>query len=187
MGAVTRWWWVRHAPVPLGLGRMMGRTDLPADLGDREAIAALAGALPTGAQLLVSPRERCRLTADGLVAAGFRPGRRRIEPALAEQDFGEWDGGTYDELAAQAGEAYWRLFDDPVAGRPPGGERFLDVLDRIRGLLAAPPGDEIVCVAHAGPVRAALALARGLAPADALAQEVPPLSLHVLTVDRSAR
>src|SRR5262245_23420968 len=45
MPSVTRWWWIRHAPVPDG-GRIYGQSDLPCDCSDSETFAALAAEVP---------------------------------------------------------------------------------------------------------------------------------------------
>ena len=41
---VTRWWWVRHAPVTVNEGRCYGQDDLPCDVGNLAAFAGLAAA-----------------------------------------------------------------------------------------------------------------------------------------------
>ncbi len=43
---VTRWWWIRHAPVIGHGGRIYGQEDYPADLSDTATLAALAVLLP---------------------------------------------------------------------------------------------------------------------------------------------
>ena len=35
-GAVTRWWWVRHAPVPNPEGRCYGQFDKDCDVSNEE-------------------------------------------------------------------------------------------------------------------------------------------------------
>ena len=175
------WWWVRHAPVPAAQGRFLGRSDPLPDLGDAARLHALAALLPAGARLLVSPARRARLTAAALVRGGFRPSAEVIEPDLAEQDFGAFDGLAYDHLARDAGEAYQALWRDPVRARPPGGESFAALARRVRRALRRHEADgaaAIVAAAHAGPIRVALARARGLPLADALAVAVPHLGLE---------
>ena len=178
-GAATRWWWVRHAPAPVAPGRLHGRHDGAADLSDGAAIASLAAALPEGACWLSSPLRRAAETAAALAAAaGEVPAATELEPDLAEQDFGDWEGRPYDEID----RAFW---DAPATNRPPGGESFADVVDRVSALVvrvsAAAEGD-IVAVAHAGVIRAALTLALGGPPGSALCFVIDPLSLTRLDV-----
>ena len=64
--------------------------------------------------------------------------------------------------------------------RPPGGESFIDMLARVGAAIDRIEGPEILVVAHAGPIRAALAKALDLTPAGALSLCIDPLSLTCL-------
>lgn len=99
---------------------------------------------------------------------GWRP---NITPPLWEQDFGAWEepGATIPDLGPLPPEAL-------AAARPPGGESFLDMAARVQPVLEGARGTTAV-IAHAGTVRAALALAIGPA---ALSFAVAPLSLTIL-------
>lgn len=183
MSRVTRWWWIRHAPVAAPAGRLYGRSDVAADISDTDSLAALAAALPDRAVWLASPLQRATRTAEALLAAGGRENTEcRAEPEFMEQDFGAWEGRGYDTIAAD----FW---DDPAGNRPPGGESFVDLVARVAAAIGRWNGEargrHIVAVAHAGVIRAALAhaLAPALAPdhggaaAEALRFAVDPLSL----------
>ena len=96
----TRWWWIRHAPVPNLGGRLYGRNNVDADVSDTVALAALAALLPRGAAWVSSPLKRTRQTAAALAQAfadtvadtvAGAPAEGPvpiIEPDLIEQDFG---------------------------------------------------------------------------------------------------
>ncbi len=178
--ATTRWWLIRHAPVHAG-GRMYGQQDLDADTADGDTAAALAAWLPAGAVWLTTPLCRTRQTAAALEA--HLPDTPEPTPvrALAEQHFGTWQGRTPAELMAEQPEAWRRFWAEPAASRPPAGESFADVVDRVGPTLAtwsaAHPGRDIVAVVHGGTVRAALATALGVSPAHALAFAVGTWSL----------
>ena len=43
---ITRWWWVRHAPVRNDGGNIYGQTDLACDTSDTEVFDAVAKILP---------------------------------------------------------------------------------------------------------------------------------------------
>ena len=43
---VTRWWWVRHAPVRDDGGNIYGQKDIACDTSDREVFEAVAKILP---------------------------------------------------------------------------------------------------------------------------------------------
>lgn len=165
------WWLVRHAPVPGG--RISGQSDTVCDTSDCRAIAALAAALPRGARLVESGLGRSRRTAEALRAAGLDLPEPLIEPDLAEQNFGAWQGRSWAEIDAPD---FWKA---PATTRPPGGESFAEVVTRVSGALGrlSPLGGDIVAVAHAGSIRAAVAIALDLDPAAALRLVVEPLSL----------
>ena len=190
---VTRWWWVRHAPVTDHRGRLYGRTDVPADTSERARFDALAQALPAGAVWLTSDLLRTHQTADAIADAGHPVPSRDIEPDLDEQDFGAWHGLTWNEVASERGHGlahkYWVA---PAHIAPPEGESFVDVIERVAAAVgrrtARHAGTDIVAVAHGGSIRAALALALGLDPERALAFSIDNLSItRIDHVDGPAR
>jgi alpha-ribazole phosphatase len=187
MVQLTRWWWVRHAPVTVNEGRCYGQTDHPCDCSNDAAFAGLAQRLPKDAVWVTSPLKRTHMTASGIVRAGL-PGPDPIpgpgvivEADLAEQHFGEWQGLTYAELAERNGSAWPRFWMGPAHQAPPGGESFADLLERaqpaILRLSETHAGRDIIAVTHGGTIRAAVALALDIAPEAALAITVDNLSL----------
>lgn len=176
MSQPARWIWIRHAPTDAA--GFCGWTDAPARLDAHGAtIDRLRAALAESAadaRLLSSDLSRAAQT-----AAALFPGRS-IAPraAFREQNFGDWEGMSYDALGAE--HPFWTA---PADAAPPNGERFRDVVDRVRAALAAPSPQArtTVAVAHAGAIRAALAVALDLPPAQALRFEIAPLSVTELT------
>ncbi|CAM3162664.1 alpha-ribazole phosphatase [Paracoccus aminovorans] len=160
----TRLLILRHAP--LAAPGLAGRRDVAADCGDRAALDWAARALAGAERIWASPALRCRQTAQAL---GLSPD---YHPALWEQDFGAWEapGATIPDLGPLPPEAL-------AAARPPGGESFLDMAARVQPVLEDASGVTAI-IAHAGTVRAALALAVGPA---ALSFSVAPLSLTILS------
>ncbi len=180
---MTRWWWIRHAPVPDPEGRILGRLDTPCDTSDAPALEALAARLPQGASLIVSPLLRAQQTAHALEAAGARLAVADEEPAFTEQSFGDWQGRTWSALSSRVPpdlelEAFWR---SPGFHAPPGGESFANVVGRVAAAVdfwSAKLGDrDVVVVAHAGSIRAALAQALDMTPDSALRIAIDPQSL----------
>ncbi|MBD9526688.1 histidine phosphatase family protein [Paracoccus sp. PAR01] len=150
----------RHAP--LAQPGLAGRRDVAADCSDRAALNWLRGQLQAE-QVWSSPALRCRQTCD---AMGFGP---QLIPALWEQDFGKWErDGAPDlgEMSPEALAAHW----------PDQGESFLDMAARVQPVLNAARGT-VAIIAHAGTVRAGLAMAVG---PSALSFSVAPLSLTIL-------
>ncbi|SMO57019.1 histidine phosphatase family protein [Paracoccus laeviglucosivorans] len=152
----------RHAP--LSQPGLAGRRDVAADCSDQPALDWLRGQLLGADVLLCSPALRCRQTCD---AMDLHP---RLNAALWEQDFGIWEDGPVPDLGPLS-------HAELASHRPDKGESFLDMAARVQPLLKGLGGTAAI-VAHAGTVRAALALAVGPA---ALAFSVAPLSLTVLT------
>ena len=179
----TRWWWIRHAPVPDD-GRIYGQRDLDCDCRDGEIFAVLARELPRDAVWLTSNLARTKQTAAAILAA---PGRRHdaVEPLavadLAEQHLGDWQGLERKAFYAERKVGTHTLWFAPAAQRPPGGESFVDLLERVHPVITRLThehrGRDIVAVTHGGTIRAALALALGLNPQAALSFLIENCSL----------
>jgi alpha-ribazole phosphatase len=170
MSTVTQLWLIRHAPVD-GPRGVIHAADAPADLSDITTFAALKLQLPARAHAVCSPMRRTRETArmlrlDAVDQADF-----------AEQDFGIWTGRRHDELATELGAAYQEFWKSPASNRPPGGESFVDQIERAKSGLARLPAGDAVLVVHSGTIRAVLAIALELSPDNALRFAIDPLSL----------
>lgn len=182
-GSVTRWWWVRHAPVPNPERRCYGQSDKDCDVSNEELFRHQAKLLPKGAVWYASNLLRARKTAEHLAKAGADMGRLHIDPDLAEQHFGDWQGLTYVEIAENhaSNHLFWL---GPPEYRPPGGESFVDLRDRtvrsIDRLTAEHKGRDIVATAHGGTIRAALAHAFNLHPEAAVRFEIDNVSLTLI-------
>jgi broad specificity phosphatase PhoE len=112
--SVTRWWWVRHAPVREAGGRVTGQLDLEADCGDHDAIARVAVRLPQNPVWMASPLRRARQTLDVLhTACGIAGASVAVERDMAEQDFGDWQGKTYAELEESDADRYKKFWIAP--------------------------------------------------------------------------
>ncbi len=186
----TKWWWVRHAPVVDAdpMVRISGQLDVDANVDGAESAKALgwlAGALPTGGKWITSNLVRTRQTANAIQGAiqiaSARPEQMETVPDLAEQDFGRWAGMTWAELGDLEGGESAGFWQAPATTAPPGGESFADLIERtvpaIESLSQQHAGRDIICVAHAGTIRAALAHALGLDAERALSFNVGNLSL----------
>lgn len=181
MTETVRWWWIRHAPVDSG-GRIYGSEDPPCDCSDSALFESVAQRLPREAVWVTTHLQRTHQTAEAFMARlDPRPGPPLIEPRFGEQSFGEWHGLTHDELRAQRHPEWHRFWHAPAIERPPGGESFVELMERVRGgmaeLTGRHPGRDLVSVAHGGTIRAALAVALALDPEAALRFAVDNCSL----------
>jgi len=176
---VTRWWLIRHAPVPNPERLIYGQDAPPADTGDTAALTDLSAHLPREAVWVTSHLRRTRQTAAALRLPGSD--MALIERDLAEQSFGAWEGLSHDTVTARHPIDARRFWSAPATEAPPEGESFAEVMARtaeaIRRLTAAHAGRDIVAVIHGGSIRAALALALDLTPDAALRLGIAPLSL----------
>lgn len=179
----TRWWWIRHAPVVGHGGKIYGQEDHDCDCSDEATFRRLAGALPLDAVWVTSHLRRTLRTAESILAhlSERAAATRLVEPALAEQHFGAWQGLTNEELAARRDGAWHRFWLAPAEEAPPGGESFVEVVARVSATIERlsdlHAGRDIVAVTHGGTIRAALALALGLPPERALAIVIDNCSL----------
>ena len=177
---ITRWWWVRHAPVRSDGGNIYGQKDIACDTGDREVFQAVAKILPRRAVWYASNLMRTHQTAEALWDAGVpRPASMTKEMAFAEQNLGQWQGMNRAAfLASRPPGSHW--FAD--IGEPaPGGESFMDLyarvciaIDRITGEHA---GNDVIAVAHGGTIKAAIGLALGGQPEKGLAFDIDNCSV----------
>ncbi len=181
MGGVTRWWWIRHAPVVGHHGRLYGNNDVSVDVSDRPRFEALGRILPQDAVWLASSLRRTHETAEAIQAAGHPVPGWDVEADLREQSFGDWQGRTWKEVEDALGEDAHKHWVAAAAFAPPGGESFVSVIGRVETVIAhrtaRHAGTDIVAVAHGGTIRAALALALGLHPERALAFAIDNLSV----------
>lgn len=179
----TRWWWVRHAPIAAPPGTIAGQADLPADLSDSTALAALARRLPAGAVWIATPLARSQATARALGAPELR-----LEPDFSEQHFGSWQGRTHGAVWAEERATAEQFWADPAHAAPPAGESFAQLCARVAAAVQRQcqtlAGRDIVAVAHAGPIRAAIGQALGITPVHLLPLAVD--CLHLTRVDHMA-
>lgn len=184
MAVATRWWWIRHAPVPDG-GRIYGQSDLDCDCSDAEIFRILSRELPRDAVWVTSNLARTRQTAAAILSAA-EPGRfADVEPLavteLAEQHLGEWQGQERKAFYAARRVGTHALWFAPADECPPGGESFADLVHRVAPVIdrlnLEHRGKDIIAVTHGGTIRAALGLALGLTPQASLAFSVENCSL----------
>ena len=108
-----------------------------------------------------SPMERTKETAAPIASAlGLRV---RSNRGLLEADFGSWTGRKLGDLMKLP--EWEQVQRYPSGFRFPGGESFTEMQQRITGtiqkLVGEHPGQTIVAVSHADPIKAAVADAMG--------------------------
>jgi probable phosphoglycerate mutase len=160
-------------------GRFLSRTDLPLSPAGRaqcRELRELLAGLPIE-RCIVSPMRRCLETREILAPAlPFE-----IQPALREVDFGAWEGRTLSWLEANDPQGLSARRQDPVHFRPPEGESFADVAQRLSPLVdPLRSGASTLVIAHRGSLGVLERLLRGL-PLDSRAiTPLEPCELHVV-------
>jgi probable phosphomutase (TIGR03848 family) len=176
---------VRHGTTPTTGKKLPGRAPglHLAEKGRLQAsvVAERIGAMerpPTA--VYASPLERTRETAAPIASAlGLRV---RTAQGLIEADVGDW---TEKSLARVSKTKEWaNVHRWPSGFRFPGGESFADMsvrsTDAVLSLVADHPGQTIVAVSHADPIKAIVAAAAGV-PLDLMPRLViSPCSVSAL-------
>jgi probable phosphomutase (TIGR03848 family) len=143
-----------------------------------------------------SPLERTRETAAPIARAlGLRP---IVDRGLLECDFGDWTGAKLKELMKRPEWSTVQRY--PSGFRFPGGESFTAMQARIVTTVAEitrrHPGEAVVAVSHADPIKAAVAAALGshldlfqrivVSPCSVTAIAYSPMGPTVLTVNSTS-
>ncbi|HET9692203.1 MAG TPA: histidine phosphatase family protein [Acidimicrobiales bacterium] len=144
--------------------RLAGWRAAPATAAEPARSAAKRAATPARRSVTAvyaSPLERTRETAAPIARAlGLKVQAQR---GLLECDFGDWTGRQLKELARLPEWQTVQRF--PSGFRFPGGESFAGMqarmVDTVTALVARHPGETIVAVSHADPIKAAVAEAMG--------------------------
>ncbi len=179
---------VRHGLTPTTGIKLPGRAPglHLSDEGRRQAEAAAEriGKVAKIAAVYCSPITRARETAQPIGRAVKRA--LRIERDLADLDIGEWTGMSLKQAARRP---EWETVQrNPSSFRFPGGESFPEMQTRMTSALgrivARHPGQIVVAVSHADPIKAAVAQALGT-PLDLFQRiMIAPSSITVVVAYR---
>jgi broad specificity phosphatase PhoE len=169
--------------------RVAGRREIGLSAAGRAQAAALATQLTDVglSEIMSSPLPRAVETAE-LLAAPLGLGVVR-DPRLVDFAAGQWEGRSHAEVGASP--EYQRFLVNPVDESIPGGERLIDVRDRIvaavsQALADNELGANILIVSHAGPLRVLLAHYLGMNLVHYHRLRLSPASLSVLRFDSEA-
>ena len=173
---------VRHGETSWNAeNRLQGQRDITLNPRGREQASAVGRALRAripeeiaeldrAGAFLASPLSRTRETMELMrTAMGFEPGRYRLDPALVELTFGDWEGHTWSEVAARDPRGVRARFADKWNYAPPGGESYAMLAKRLEPWIEALDGDVIVS-SHGGVARALMTMLAG-DPQSAAAEE----------------
>ena len=157
---------VRHAETTAMPGSCSGRADggVPAE-ATRAIAERIAPSLPSGIELVSSPLQRCALLAQAIAA--LRPELPlRVDPRIAEMDFGAWEGCDWRSIQRAEFDAWTGAFADT---RPGGhGESTREIMARVGEAFDEwrAGGRDAMWITHAGVIRAVWLLRDGLRCAE---------------------
>lgn len=164
---------IRHIKTSAPEGMCYGQTDVTLPQGYESIHAQLAKQLKDEAfdALYASPLQRCTFLAQAI--AGNRP--VIYDDRLKELNFGDWENQLWKDIETFPEAA--TFFNDYIHVAPPGGESFKEMTDRISLFMAElktkHPRQNVLIVAHGGPIRVIHGLAEDLPLEDYFKREVP--------------
>ncbi len=155
---------VRHGEADKAKGRAIGQEDLPLSGAGEKQADALAKSLSSLSidYLYTSPLKRTRATAAPIEKACNK--KAIICPELAEINLGLWDGLSFEQIKNNFPIEYEKRGLDIANYRPPKGESFADLAERVRGKFheIAVKDAPTIIVTHAGVIRVIMHLVLGV-------------------------
>jgi probable phosphoglycerate mutase len=153
---------IRHGAVGDGAEeRFLGAADLPMSPAGEAQVRELAARLRLRAipdAIYCSDLSRSLRTAELLADESAIP--IRVRPALREIEMGDWQGLSRREIAERRPEDYAARGRDIANFRPPGGESFADLVERVlpcwRELVEDRQTQVVAIAGHAGVNRVIL-------------------------------
>ncbi len=165
---------VRHGETPYNAeNRLQGQRDIPLGPRGRDQASAVGRTLRAriGSEIdrldatdafVASPLLRTRETMElARGAMGLAPDRYRLDPALKELTFGDWEGLTWPEVRARDPKGLATRRADKWDFVPPKGESYAMLAGRLSAWLHTVTADAFV-VSHGGVARALMTLIAGV-------------------------
>ncbi len=160
---------VRHGETAYNYeGRLQGQRDIALNAKGREQASAVGrnlrklmgreiDALEAADAFVASPLSRTRETMELARAGMGLPSKRyALNDALKELTFGDWEGDTWPQIEARDPQAARVRAADKWNFRPPNGESYADLAERLTPWLKAQTKDMFV-VSHGGVARCFMA------------------------------
>jgi broad specificity phosphatase PhoE len=161
-------YFIRHGETDFNVAqRLQGRSETSLNARGRSQSREIAGVLrdlfererhrPPDYAYVSSPLMRARETMELLRSElALDPSAYAIDDRLAEISYGEWEGFTLAEIQARDPGVLQRRERDKWDFRPPGGESYREVAERVAAWYATVTRDTVIA-AHGGVARALMA------------------------------
>lgn len=157
---------VRHGELELGgKRRLVGQVDVPLSEKGRQQAHSLKEALASSSFDRIHCSDLIRSLETARIIASAQEERIEIVPGLREINLGAWDGQEVEEIKKEYPDEWEKREQDVVRYRPPGGESFAELADRVQpvfeGIVAGGDG-RVLIVGHAGVNRVILTQVMGM-------------------------
>lgn len=157
----TRVYLIRHGEVvDAGPKRYNGHRDVDLSQNGSIQMEQMAQRLTAYPVVAIYCSDLIRTSKGAMILAKPKNLPVYTRPSLREKSFGAWEGLTYEEAAARFPEDWKQWLVDPASSRPPGGETFQEVEQRILQelslILKDHQGQEVVILSHGGTNRVIL-------------------------------
>jgi broad specificity phosphatase PhoE len=168
--------------------RFQGQTDIPLDGHGRGQAMLLAAHLRSQRfdAAVSSDLRRCVETAR-IILSEHSGVELRLDPDLREMAFGEWEGLTWAQIVKKYPQLGLDGWSRPKSQVPPGGERFEEVITRVRraiGRLRSQKLDgRVLLVTHAGVLHALLPIILGEEAAEKIEIRFTPAGISRFSLD----
>jgi broad specificity phosphatase PhoE len=191
-------YYVRHGLTDWNVeGRLQGRHDIPLnDEGRAQAVRCgdilqelfeREGRAAGDYGYVSSPLVRATETMDIVRAAlGLQRAGYRTDERLAEIAFGTWEGLTYPDVLVREPDVVERRERSKWLFRPPGGETYEEVAERMAAWYATVEQDTVV-TAHGGTARALVAVLGVAAREQAVHHSIDQGVVYVFEGNRLGR
>jgi broad specificity phosphatase PhoE len=191
-------YFVRHGETDFNVAqRLQGRSETRLNARGRTQGREYAGVLralferdrhqPSDYAYVSSPLLRARGTMKLLRSElGLDPKAYAIDERLAEISYGEWEGFTLAEIQARDPGVLQRREQDKWNFRPPGGESYREVAERVAAWYATVTRDTVLA-AHGGVARALMANFHILPEEEATHADILQGAVYVFDGGRLAR
>jgi broad specificity phosphatase PhoE len=191
-------YFVRHGETDFNVAhRLQGRFETSINRSGRDQARHCAGLLidlftregreAADFAYACSPLKRARETMEILRATlGLDPVGYAVDDRLQEISYGAWEGSTLPEIGARDPQRLARREQDKWGFRPPGGESYRDVAERVASWYAGVSRDTVIA-AHGGIARVLMANFGILPEAEATFAEVAHGVVYVFADGTMAR
>ncbi len=177
---------VRHGQTDLNaINGLQGHIDMPLNDNGLSHAAVLADYFraKTLASIWASPLQRAQKTA-AIIAQGHGL-HLNTDTDLIEVDYGDIDGLTMEEAPRVSN--YGERDKDRMAYRPPNGETYWELLERLRRFFARKLAEPALVVAHKGIMRMSCAYFELLSPAEAAMKNFGHQSIITFFHDKNGK